>query len=730
MASMSAFSDNDPAASREWTLQDYLNIVLRRKWIILAATLLVFGGGTAYYLTRPPLYRSVATFTIESPDKGLDKLLGNVDWWYDSSSSTRSIDFYQALLTSQTYQEMVWHEIESDSVIQASGLPAEEIQELLQEGISITPTEFELVRFSVTTGEPHLSYAIAKIAVTAFKTRCRQIELEETRNIVDYVEKQKEISRDKLEEAERELQEFSRGSIGMVSGDDEGGLLKRFLDLEEQLIEVQAQRELAEANISAYDQRLRNLKAPSEPGLNEIDSPRVRELRAELDRLIEQRTARATAGRATAELDRQIEQVRGDLFQEMVSRSADGKSSSSLDQSLWDEIRQNRVKEELNLYMLKNRERYYQRLVQKYRQDNPRLVERAIEEARLRRSRTVYENLFNILLEKGEEARIKSATGTGGIRIIDQPTLPRQPIDPKIPRKLAMALFLGLGMGFGLALLREYTDNTIKSADEVEKMLGAPLLGSVPTIAAKSRSNGELSDKAMTAMYRSQLISTLKPRDPVGENYRTLRTNLQFANVDEEITSLLVTSSMPGEGKTLTSANLAIAFAELGKSVLLIDGDMRKPIQHQVFGVTRDPGLSDCAVRSLALEQAIRPTQTPKLKLMPAGTLPPNPVELIASQRMTDLLQQLQRIFDLLIIDSPPVGVVTDPLLWSTHVKNVLLVFRFAETNHKNGREALAALNRSKAHVLGVILNGVRLQRGYGYTYGYKYSHYYGSEKK
>ncbi len=133
----------------------------------------------------------------------------------------------------------------------------------------------------------------------------------------------------------------------MVSGDDEGGLLKRFLDLEEQLIEVQAQRELAEANISAYDQRLRNLKAPSEPGLNEIDSPRVRELRAELDRLIEQRTARATAGRATAELDRQIEQVRGDLFQEMVSRSADNKSSSSLDQSLWDEIRQNRVKEEL-----------------------------------------------------------------------------------------------------------------------------------------------------------------------------------------------------------------------------------------------------------------------------------------------------------------------------------------------------------------------------------------------
>jgi uncharacterized protein involved in exopolysaccharide biosynthesis len=126
--------------------------------------------------------------------------------------------------------------------------------------------------------------------------------------------------------------------------------------------------------------------------------------------------------------------------------------------------------------MLKNRERYYQRLVQKYRQDNPRLVERAIEEARLRRSRTVYENLFNILLEKGEEARIKSATGTGGIRIIDQPTLPRQPIDPKMPRKLAMTLFLGLGLGFGLALLREYTDNTIKSADEVEKMLGAPLL--------------------------------------------------------------------------------------------------------------------------------------------------------------------------------------------------------------------------------------------------------------
>jgi len=726
---------NQGNGDREWSLQDYIDLFLRRKLIIFSIFAAVFAATLWYTLMRPPKYHSSATLLIESPNMGLGSLLGN-QRNYGMEEYGRPIEFYEALLQSQAYQDLLFQQLLNDSLIVASGVTTEQLERIRDKELTLSTAEkTDLVYLGVTAGSPQLAWRFASIATEVFKVRCRQIELEETRNVVDYVEKQKDISRSKLEDAERALQKFNESSSIAVS-DEEGGLLKKLVELEGQLAEVQSQRQLAEANIAAYNQRLSDLKAPNTPELNTVDTPATKALRSRLDQLVEERSRLSASGqrgvRAVA-LDQEIDEVRNQLYRAIIETRPAKDAGAYLNQNLWEEIRQNRVKEELQLYMLRNRERFFQRQVETYRRENPKLIERAIEMTRLQRSKKVYEDMFSILLEKGEEARIKSATSTGGIRIIDWPTIPQNPVPVHMPRNLLIGALLGLGLGFGFAMMLEYLDNTIRSGDELTRHTGLSILAAVPAIeprdsknlAAKLNPATVLSDGA-DEEYSKYLIHKLPPRDPVVDVYRSLRTNLQFAGVDKPITAMLVSSSLPGEGKTLTAANLAISYAELGKRVLLVDGDLRKPKQHLVFGVEASAGLSDFMVKSLDLKQILYPTTVPNLRLAPCGTVPPNPAEMIASRRMSDFLQHMQKLFDLVIIDSPPVRVVADPLLFAGKVSHALLVVKFASTQLRDVQEAVALLRRAKTPLLGAVFNHINLGRGHGY-YG-RYNYYYYAE--
>ncbi|HNQ76568.1 MAG TPA: polysaccharide biosynthesis tyrosine autokinase, partial [Pseudothauera hydrothermalis] len=486
----------------------------------------------------------------------------------------------------------------------------------------------------------------------------------------------------KLEETERFLQELTNNAQSAGFSSDESGILRKLLQLEFQLAEIRGQRELAEANIAAYDSRLRELKVPEQPGLASMNSPEVVQLQRELELLVNQRERLSSSGASRqqlVEIEQKIAEKRDALFKKIIQTQDMPSGNIAMEQNLADQIRQNRVKEELELYMLRNRERYFSQLLQRYRNENPRIVDRAIEEAQLKRSKMVYENLYSILLEKGEEARIRAATSLGGIRIIDAPHLPESPIPVNYVRNILLGLILALGLGVGLAMGREYFDNTIRNKEELARRTGLSVIGVVPEMHSHKTSDGrdlpkkENQPRSTTAAefdrssngYAGHLISQMKPRDPVVDAYRTLRTNLQFASTDQPISALMVTSALPGEGKTLSAANVAISFAELGQRVLLIDGDMRKPMQHTIFGVNSIPGLSDSMIKGYGVSQVVRQTGVPNLRLVPCGTIPPNPAEMIASRRMADFIGQCRQMFDLVVVDTPPVRLVTDPLLFA-----------------------------------------------------------------
>ncbi|HEM48698.1 MAG TPA: polysaccharide biosynthesis tyrosine autokinase, partial [Caldithrix sp.] len=323
------------------------------------------------------------------------------------------------------------------------------------------------------------------------------------------------------------------------------------------------------------------------------------------------------------------------------------------------------------------------------------------------------------------------------VRIIDEAIEPISPVKPKKKLNLMLGVLIGLGLGVGLAFLREYFDNTIKSHEDLEK-LGFNILASIPQIQMdkyekKLERKLEKIGPVEGRKIESRLITHLDPKSPVSEAYRTLRTNLQFSKVDHQLKSILVTSSGPKEGKSTTAANLAIALAQIGQKVVLVDADFRRPVVHSIFGIKKDEGVTNYLMDTIKFDQIVKPTFNENLFVICSGVLPPNPSELLASKAMENLIERLIKDFDTVIFDSPPVIAVTDAAILSRKVDGTILVVNSGNTN----RDALIRCNTLLESVgtipLGILLNGVNIEGMYGSYYYYYYHHYYskpGRKKK
>ncbi len=302
------------------------------------------------------------------------------------------------------------------------------------------------------------------------------------------------------------------------------------------------------------------------------------------------------------------------------------------------------------------------------------------------------------------------------LSVVEPAVAPAQPASPRPLLNTLLAALVGLMLAVGIAFLAEYLDDTLKSSDQVEDAVGLPTLGAIV------RMKGDAKRKEM---YR--LATLLYPRSPAAEAYRTLRTNIEFTSVDTPLRTILVTSSVPGEGKTTTAANLAVAFAQSGRRTLLLDADLRKPGVHRMFDLPNAHGLTSLLrADDAATESLTSPTEQEHLRVMSTGPLPPNPAELLGSQRMRTVLQRLASEFELVVVDSPPLQAVTDAAILASIADGTLFVVDAGRTRRgavQQGREALAKVD---ARAIGVVLNRLseRLQSEY-YYYRY-YGDYYG----
>lgn len=350
------------------------------------------------------------------------------------------------------------------------------------------------------------------------------------------------------------------------------------------------------------------------------------------------------------------------------------------------------------------------------------------------------QKLYNDLINSNQQAELKLKEQSSNIKIIEPAQVPTIPAGPRRTLAVLLAFFFSSAVALGLAFFLEYLDNTIKTVEDVERYAQLPALGVIPAIAsstslkklpsktepdAVSSGNGLILPSASMA---TQLM-TLDNQSTVAEAYRALRTSVLLSSAGHPPKTILVTSGRPGEGKTTTAVNTAISLAQLGASVLIIDCDLRRPKVHKVFGISHVHGLSTYLSRDAELGALIHTLPVPNLSLLPCGPTPPNPAELISSEKMREMLAVLSEQYDHIIIDSPPLINVTDPVILSTMVDGVIMVVQAGRSTRDVVRRASQELTGVGAKVFGVVLNNVNLQReGYDeYYYQRYYSGYYGS---
>jgi tyrosine-protein kinase Etk/Wzc len=353
---------------------------------------------------------------------------------------------------------------------------------------------------------------------------------------------------------------------------------------------------------------------------------------------------------------------------------------------------------------------------------------------------------YGLLQSRLKEAEISQAVEDPNVEIIDLAVPPGGPIKPHLPNNLVMGLLFGLVLGLGTAFAREALDSTVHTREDLKDLTGVPVLGLIPRIGAapvitagrlaqqlpwgsKSSGNGKALTRADGTL--ESLVTEYDRSNAVSEAFRSLRTNITFSSAERAPKVFLVTSAMPKDGKTTTAANLAIIFAQQGLRVLLIDGDMRRGTLHKLFHLERTPGLSNLLVERCEIERAIHWVsldQGTELEILPGGTIPPNPAELLSSSRAAWLMERLEERYDAIVVDTPPLTLVTDAAVLAAHADTVLFVARANKTDQGAIRFAIEQLSNVRAPLTGAVLNDVDFKRDsrygrYDYAgYAYEYS--------
>lgn len=383
-----------------------------------------------------------------------------------------------------------------------------------------------------------------------------------------------------------------------------------------------------------------------------------------------------------------------------------------------------------------HRVNYLDHAISEQKQSMQKLNEKLVQYNILKRQVDSNRELYQGLLQRLKEAQVSAGLNASNIRIVDTAIVSKSPVKPRFFLNLALGLIAGLALGVGLAFFQEYLDKTLKTSDDVERLLRLPSLGVLPKFALNGNHHDEDEDEeGLVPVHHNgdngHLAPAIQVTPEVAEAFRSLRTSI-LLSASPVPKLLLITSALPSEGKTTTAVNLGATLASLNTNVVIVDCDMRRPACHRSTGVENKPGFVQCLTGHTHLKDAILPVPgVPHLSVIPCGPIPPNPAEVLSSRMTGDLLRKLRTEFEFVLVDSPPMLSVADSRILATLTDATVLVTRAHSTPYDVVRRARSLLYGASARVLGVALNDVDLHRdGYGYmsgNYGYGYGYGYGN---
>ncbi len=716
--------------AKETNLYEIVDLLWRRKTLIavcLAGVLLPIAVAT---FTMHPVYEAQTSIIFEQSREPLPSFDFSeniarktyiVNQIEEIKSRSLSEDVAQRLDTALA-RELLPENLRHLSVRAHSGY----ISEKIKSNISVEPVrESDVLLVKFQGPSPQVAAEVANLVTAVLMDRNASVKREQASSTRKFIEDQLPTVEANLTRAEEALKAFKTQNQVVTLSSEASELLSRITSVDVEYNRAVTESQTLQRRLEAIGEQLRSQGGDT---VGAFTSGSLADgLRKSLIELQMEATQLSVKGYGQdhpqmVRLSSQIASTKEKLNQELQAITS-GRSISPMPQMalLMAQI----PPLQIDLATAQARERALRRILDQYEAGLGRLPYKELQLARLERAKEVGENLYKLLLEKNEEAKITEAGKLGNLRVIDPAVPPADPIKPRKALNLAIGLAVGLTLGLALAFFLESLDNSVKTPEELEHNFELPVLGLIPAIQSqdvdrRKKRNG-LDE---VARISSTLVTRYTPRSPISEAYRALRTNIQFSRIDSPLKTVVITSSAPSEGKSTTVANLAITTALMGVKTLLVDADLRRPVVHSLFGLEREPGMINMLAEKLPLEKVVRPSGIESLDILTCGAIPPNPSELLNTQRMRDLIAALSAKYDLVLFDSPPVLTVTDTCVLGSRVEGVVLVVNSHATDRRALNRAKILLSNVKANILGAVLNRIEISSLVG-SYDYYYYHYY-----
>jgi tyrosine-protein kinase Etk/Wzc len=567
----------------------------------------------------------------------------------------------------------------------------------------------------------------------------------EVTDLRDFLEQQVAKKEEELRSAEDKLRGYQEKKKVANLDDETSQLVSRMAQAESMLEQSKIELNSAQEKKKSLNSQLEERKASLGEDLGGTSTPYILSLQQQLGETVAERTKFVVAIESQAlnpnrlsyegqlkVYDDRITALRQKLNEESekLTRSGMVKDALAVSQDLLTSLMQT----ETDIKSLTAKIAALKDVVSEYNRRLNALPETTLELARLERDKKVQEETYIMMTGKLEETKITQAGQGGNIRILDEAIEPTVPIKPNKRLNILLGILIGLGLGVGVVFLIDYFDNTVRTIEEVEQ-LGLNLLGAIPQIELNNKGDSfdgkAWPDGDVGHAIESKLVTHFDPKSPISEAYRILRTNLRFTRVvDESLKTVVITSAGPREGKSTTVANLAITLAYMGSKVVLVDSDLRRPVIHSIFGLEKENGLTNYMIDSIPFESILKPTMIDNLTIVPCGLLPPNPSELLGSQKMDEFISMLKSKFDMILFDSPPVIAVTDAAVLGNKVHGVVMVISAGNTNRDAIGRSKSLLENVNARIIGAVLNNVNITSTYGSSYYHYYHFYYGGKTK
>jgi polysaccharide biosynthesis transport protein len=764
----------DPNAESEVHLLDYWRAIRKRLWLVIGVVALITMLAVVYVARKPDLYEAQSRVQVDLEETG--NLVNNTRPLYGPTDDpiyfntqlqilvspglmrrvVRTLDlehnpdFFkgaQRQSTWQTFRRMVGFGSKPPEVVKtpdqlplttsvAQATAREDLNEAkrlapyvntILAGLRVEPVketrgyykETRLIDIKFTHTDPTVAEKVVNAIAEVYVFSNLEKRTEANSTTGDFLQKRIAELQQQIRTSEERLVNYAKNNQIISLDPNQNTVVERLAGLNQQLLQAENERKTAEAayNAAKTPDAANALVDEAAKQNNDLEAKLI-ELRQKRAQLLVDATEEAPevkeVDQQITELDKQLKDLRSRKSATLLTNlNTRYQQALAREQSLRKAFEQQRA----------------ETLSQNEAAINYRIIQQEIE---------TNKSLLNGLLQGAKENDVVLAGKPNNISIVDYALTPDTPVGPNRTRTVIGAFFLSIGLGLGLALFFEYLDDTVHSTEEVERVLHLPALAVIPSVGSAARRRVLPGISKSTALQKggnsngngnghSELLTNMDSRSPLAEAYRHLRTSVLLSTAGRAPKSLLVTSSLPGEGKTTTAVNTAVSLAQTGASVVIIDADMRRPRLQSIFDMQGTLGLSSILSSDVSegdMLAMVRDDQESGLSVLTSGPIPPNPAELLGSDQMRRLIATLQANYTHVVIDSPPVSSFTDGVLISTMVDGVLLVVQGGKSSRHIVRRSKQLLSDVGAKIFGVVLNNVNLQ-SHDYYY---YQSYYGQK--